>query len=201
MFDQKTLPIIKPLLEKCVDFLVRIGANANTLTVIGFIFGMMACLMLYLGLPLVGLVFFLVNRVMDGLDGALARRKGMNDFGAFLDILLDFIVYSAIPFTFALRNPADAQAAAFLIFSFIGTGSSFLAFAIFAVKAEMKENVPHLKKSFLYLGGLVEGTETLVALSLCFVFPGWFFWIALVFGALCWLTTAQRIYYAYKIYA
>ncbi|MFA0698669.1 CDP-alcohol phosphatidyltransferase family protein, partial [Vibrio sp. 10N.222.49.C9] len=73
--------------------------------------------------------------ICDGLDGALARRQGITDAGGFLDISLDFLFYSMVPFAFVLANPeANAIAGAFLIFSFIGTGSSFLAFAVMAGK-------------------------------------------------------------------
>ena len=76
----------------------------------------------------------IANRVCDGLDGAVARVSGTSDLGAYLDITLDFLFYSAIPFAFAVADPNKALAACFLIFSFVGTGSSFLAFAIIAQK-------------------------------------------------------------------
>ncbi|MEC7048815.1 MAG: hypothetical protein VXX06_01805, partial [Pseudomonadota bacterium] len=75
------------------------------------------------------------------------------DLGGFLDITMDFLVYSAIPFAFALKDPGNALAAAFLIFSFVGTGSSFLAYAIIAQKRGISTETRG-KKSFFHLGGL-----------------------------------------------
>jgi phosphatidylglycerophosphate synthase len=47
-----------------------------------------------------------LNRLFDGLDGALARRRGLTDAGGFLDISLDFLFYALVPFGFMLADPA-----------------------------------------------------------------------------------------------
>ena len=144
------------------------------------------------------LVLLLMNRFCDGLDGAIARYHGATDFGGYLDIVLDFVFYSAIPFGFAVNNPENAVAASFLIFSFIGTGVSFLAFAILAEKRGISTDIRG-KKSFYYLGGLTEGAETITLLVLMCLFPDWFAVLAWVFGCLCWITTATRIHAAAQI--
>ena len=107
---------------------------------------------------------FLLNRVADGLDGAVARASMTTDFGGYLDIVCDFVFYSAIPFAFAVALPENAFASAFLIFSFIGTASSFLAFAILAEKHNISTEIRG-KKAFYYLGGLTEGVKP----SFCFL--------------------------------
>ncbi len=135
-----------------------------------------------------------LNRLADGLDGALARRSKKTDRGGFLDITLDFIFYSSIPFAFALADPlTNALAAAFLIFSFIGTGCSFLAYAIMAEKRGITTDIRG-QKSLYYLGGLTEGTETILLFVIFCLFPTWFPVLAVIFGALCWITTATRIH-------
>jgi phosphatidylglycerophosphate synthase len=144
------------------------------------------------------LALILVNRVCDGLDGALARRKEPTDLGGFLDITFDFIFYAAIPFGFALADPAsNGLAAAFLIFSFVGTGSSFLAFAVMAAKRGLSTELRG-RKSISYLGGLTEGSETIAAFVLACLLPAHFPLIALVFGLLCWITTAMRVALAWQ---
>ena len=145
-----------------------------------------------------GLVLLLLNRLGDGLDGAVARRRGITDLGGFLDIVLDFIVYAGVVFAFALADPtANALAAAFLIFSFMGTGSSFLAFAVMAAKLGLATEARG-RKSLYYLGGLTEGTETLLVFVAFCLFPGAFPALALVYGLLCWLTTLGRILTAWQ---
>lgn len=94
------------------------------------------------------------------------------------------------------RLPLNALAAAWLLFAFIGTGSSFLAFAALAAKHNI-DNPGYAHKSFYYVGGLTEGTETIVLFVLCCLFPAHFTLLAWVFGALCWLTTTTRIWSGY----
>ena len=99
---------------------------------------------------------------------------------------------------FALADPgANALAAAFLIFSFIGTATSFLAFAIMAAKRGITTEIRG-RKSLYYLGGLTEGSETILAFVLACLWPAWFPLIAWVFGALCWATTATRVAVAWQ---
>ena len=160
---------------------------------LGFALGLCAAVAIAGRAYLLGLALLLLNRLCDGLDGAVARRRGLTDLGGFLDIVLDFLIYAAVPFAFALADPAaNALPAAFLIFSFIGTGSSFLAYAIMAAKRGIATELRG-RKSLYYLGGLTEGTETIVAFVLACLWPAWFPLIAWTFGALCWLTTATRI--------
>jgi phosphatidylglycerophosphate synthase len=134
-----------------------------------------------------------LNRVADALDGALARLDGPTDRGAFLDITLDLLFYSAIPLGFALAVPADnALPAAVLIYSFIGTGGSFLAFAVIAAKRGLA-STDYPGKGFYYLGGLTEGSETVLVLLLMCLFPKWFPLLAYGFSALCGITVVMRI--------
>lgn len=193
MFDARLRLIIDPPLDASARHLDRLGITANAVTVSGFVVGIAAAAVIGLGYVWIGLALILVNRLFDGLDGALARRQGATDFGGYLDIVLDFIVYAAIPVGFAALDPtANALPAAFLIFSFVGTGASFLAFAIVAAKRNLSTELRG-SKSFYYLGGLTEGTETIVFFILCCVLPEHFPILATIFGALCWVTTATRI--------
>jgi phosphatidylglycerophosphate synthase len=166
--------------------------TANQVTVAGFACGLAAMAAIALQSYGLGLLLLLANRLADGVDGALARRNGATDLGGYLDIVLDFIIYSGAAFAFALAQPDHALAAAFLIFSFMGTGSSFLAFAIFAAKRKL-DGEEAANKSFYYLGGITEGTETILLFVIVLLFPGWFPAAAYLYGTLCWLTTVGRI--------
>ncbi|GAK20600.1 putative phosphatidylglycerophosphate synthase [Vibrio sp. JCM 19052] len=175
------------LIDKC-------GVTANQTTLFGFALGCFALPALMAEQYTLALAFILLNRICDGLDGALARIQGITDAGGFLDISLDFLFYSLIPFGFVLANPEqNAVAGAFLIFSFIGTGSSFLAFAIMAGKRGI-DNPVYKHKSLYYMSGLTEGTETIGCFVLFCLFPQHFAIIAYIFGAACWFTTFTRIY-------
>lgn len=173
--------------------LSRAGITANHMTVLGFICGLISALCVSQDMLVLALAGLVANRICDGLDGALARLTRPTPHGAFLDIVFDFLIYSLIPLSFAVRDGADAMPAAFLIFCFVGTGSSFLAFSIFAKEAGLT-NQRLVEKSMYYLEGLTEGFETLMVLALMMLFPAWFSVLAYGFGVLCLVTTVTRIW-------
>ena len=197
MFDAQLRPLIDRLLNPIGRGLVALGMTANQVTMIGAAFGLIAAGCVAAGLFYPALWFVIANRVIDGLDGAVARASRSSDFGGYLDIVSDFIFYSAILMAFAVARPETALAAAFLIFSFIGTATSFLGFAILAEKHQVTTQICG-KKAFYYLGGLTEGTETILLFLAMLVWPDYFSLMAIVFGILCWVTTGTRIYAAYR---
>lgn len=193
MLDAVITKRLKAPLAWLAKPLLRAGISANQMTVAGFVCGLVSALCITQDWMLWALAGLVANRICDGLDGALARLTRPTRHGAFLDIVFDFLIYSLIPLAFAVRDPSDALAAAFLIFCFVGTGSSFLAFSIFAKEAGLT-NARLAEKSMYYLEGLTEGFETLLVLVLMVLFPDWFSTLAYGFGALCLVTTATRIW-------
>jgi phosphatidylglycerophosphate synthase len=192
VFDARIHRALDPVLDRTAALLGRFGLSANALTVTGFLFGCGAWTALAFREYLFALALIAANRVADGLDGPLARRLGPTDLGGFLDIALDFFFYAGVPFFFAVGRPEFALSAAFLIFSFVGTGSSFLAFSVIAAKRGIASDA-HGPKAIYYLGGLTEGAETIAVFVLICLLPDHFDWIAWIFGGLCWLTTATRV--------
>lgn len=192
MIDRYLQPAIGLVLRPLARRLIAAGIGADRITLAGFGAGLCATALLAANLPLAGLAFILLNRILDGLDGTVARLAGPSDRGAFLDITADFLFYALVPLGFAIADPGqNALPAAILIASFMGTGSSFLAFATIAAKrGQRAEDFP--TKGIYYLGGLTEGAETIAVFTLMCLWPGWFAHFALVFAALCALTTAMR---------
>ena len=184
--------IIDPPLDRMGRRLAACGISANAITVVGFAVGLLAIPCLAAQWYGVALAAILVSRLADGLDGAVARHTTLSDFGGYLDIVCDFIVYAGVAFGFALARPENAVAAAFLILSFVGTGTSFLAFATLAAKRGLASDARG-RKSLYYLGGLTEGTETIAVFVAFCLFPDAFPLLACVFGALCWVTTGARV--------
>jgi phosphatidylglycerophosphate synthase len=193
MLDAYVRPIFDAPLDRAAEALARRGVSANAVTGAGAALGLAACAALSLGAYEVALFLILGNRISDGLDGAVARRTAVTDLGGFLDTVADFLFYSAVPFAFALAEPQRALAAAFLILSFVGTGVTFLAFAAIAARRAMTTE-RYGRKSIYYLGGLTEGSETILVFALMALRPDWFEPLAYGFGALCWVTTAVRIW-------
>ncbi len=198
MLDRFSLRLFKPVLETVAGFLGRRGIGADQVTIASFLIGLAAILCIVGRYYVPALILILLNRLGDGVDGVLARTHGTTDRGAFLDISLDFLFYSGVVLGFALADPErNSLAAAFLIFSFVGTGSSFLAYAIMAERRSIADcRLPD--KGFYYLGGLAEGTETILFFVLFCLFPPFFPMLAWIFGFICLFGAAARIVYGYK---
>ena len=193
MLDKTILDKTRNTLLRLANHLLTAGVTANQVTVCGFMVGMLAVPLIIFDQTLLALACIILNRLLDGLDGTLARLSTPTDRGGFLDIVLDFIFYSSIPLAFAIADPsANALAAAVLIYAFIGTSCSFLAFATIAAKRQMS-STQFPNKSFYYLGGLTEATETIVLFGVMCLFPNYFSPLAYFFAALCAVTTVLRI--------
>ena len=194
MLDRPAQALIAPALRVGAHWLVRRGASADVVSLAGFVLGLAGALLIALGQPLPALALLLASRAADGLDGAVARATQPTDRGAFLDITLDFVFYASVPLAFALADPAaNALAAAVLLAAFIGTGSSFLAFAVLAERRGLK-SLAYPGKGLYYLGGLTEATETLACFALMCLQPAWFAPLALGFAGLCGLTLLARLH-------
>lgn len=192
MIDRFLLPAQRALLAPIARALARLGATPDQATLGGFAIGLGGFAALAAGAFGAALFLVLANRLADGLDGALAREVGGTDRGAFLDIALDFAFYALVPLGFALADPAaNALAAAVLIASFVGTGSSFLAFASVAAKRGLRAP-DYPGKGIYYLGGLTEGAETIGLFVAMCLWPAAFPVLAYLFAALCALTTLGR---------
>ncbi|MBT9553653.1 MAG: CDP-alcohol phosphatidyltransferase family protein [Hydrogenophaga sp.] len=193
MLDKAVQQALRPLMTRAARGLVRLGIGADAISVAGFAIGMAAATAIAFQWYLPGLALLLLSRLMDGLDGAVARATQPTDRGGFLDITLDFLFYAAIPLAFAIANPAaNALPAAVLLAAFMGTGSSFLAFAAVAEKRQL-QSVAFPDKSFYFLGGLTEATETITAFAAMCLWPARFPQIACGFAVLCGITIVLRI--------
>lgn len=193
MLDRALNDRLQRPLQALARWLAGQGVRADHLTWAGFAVGLLAVPLIASGHPRWALLAMALNRLADGLDGTLARLTAPTDRGAFLDITLDFLFYASIPLAFALVNPAaNGLAAAVLLFAFMGTASSFLAFAVLAARRSLTSTA-YPRKGFYYLGGLTEATETLAVFTLMCLVPTWFVPLALGFAALCALTTVTRV--------
>lgn len=191
MLDRFFRQRLNPFLNRVAALLDRLQVTPMQLTLGGFGCGLLLIPCLAWGAYGWALLLLLMNRVLDGLDGALARYQGqITDRGGYFDIVGDFIVYAGFVFGFALAQPTHALPAAFVLFAYMGTSSTFLAYAIMVAKTGPVERG---HKTFYYLGGLTEGSETLLWMLLCCCLPQYFPALAWVFGGLCWLTVVSRM--------
>jgi phosphatidylglycerophosphate synthase len=194
-------PVFRPLMQKPLDaagrWLAGMGLSANQVTLAGLGLGLAAAIAIALGAFAIGLLLFLLSRIADGLDGAVARATTPTDQGGFLDIALDFFVYAAIPLAFAVYDPSsNAFSAALLLASFLANGSVFLAFAILAEKRALVSDRD--SRSIYYIGGIAEGSETIAFFAAFCLFPSAFPVLALIFGIICIVSAIARARLGWK---
>lgn len=199
MLDRLALAALRPALDRLAAGLVRRGVGADSVTWSGFALGMAGAVAIALQGYLAGLALLLAGRLADGLDGAIARATRPTDRGAFLDISVDFLFYASVPLAFAVADPArNALAAACLLAAFIGTGSTFLAFAVLAERRRLA-SAAYPRKGIYYLGGLAEGTETIACFAAMCLAPRYFAWWAGGFAVLCALTVVGRLVAGWRL--
>lgn len=197
MLDRYLRPLIDPPLNRLAWAVADTGVSANRVTLLGLGVGLGAVVAMGLGHNALALWLLLGNRLLDGLDGAVARLRGPTEFGGYLDIVSDFAIWALLPLSFAVADPSVSFAAALLLASFMATGTTFLAHAILAAKAgtESKVNGP---KSFYHLTGLTEGSETILLFVIVLTWPETFVVAAPIFATLAFITALSRALQTWK---
>jgi phosphatidylglycerophosphate synthase len=193
MFDPVLRRLIDPPLDCAGAWLAARGVPADGASLVGLAIGLLAVPALALGWYGLALLLVLLNRLIDGVDGPIARHGTPTPFGGYLDIMCDMAFYAAVPVGFALANPANAVWAAILLASFVCSGASFLGRAVLALQLGEAYDGKRGRKSFFHAAGLIEGSETIAAFVLFCLFPAFFPWLAGVFAALCVWTSAARV--------
>ena len=195
MFDTYFRNTKDRIAEPIARRMVRI--SPNTISVIGVVFGITSAVFASRSLYLWGLAFWLINRILDGLDGLLARlHKKQNDFGGYLDILLDFIAYAAIPLGFGLGAASQSiylALAVLLSIYYLNTASWMYLAAILEKRAARDSETA---TTIVMSAGLVGGFETIVFYSLFFLLPQYLLLLFSIFSALIFFTVIQRLIWA-----
>lgn len=200
MLDQAVRRLLDPVLDRAGRTLAGAGVSADALTFLGLALGLGGGLCIALAADGLALTLVVANRALDGLDGAVARATARTDRGGFLDIVLDFAFYGAVPLGFALRDPAlYALPAAVLLFAFYVNGGSFLAFAAVAAKRGL-ESQRFRDKSIYFTIGLAEGTETILFFVAMILVPRWFPVLAYAFAGLTLMSAVARIAVAWHAF-
>ncbi|MEP7244244.1 MAG: CDP-alcohol phosphatidyltransferase family protein [Gammaproteobacteria bacterium] len=198
MLDARLQPLIGIPLNWTGRWLARAGVSANTVTLCGTVVALGCVLAIARQDYVLGLALIALCRVLDGVDGAVARASHRTDLGGYLDIVSDYVFYAGVPLGFAIAVPvANALPAAALLASFLLTTSSFLAYATLAAKRGMTAD-PAREKSFFYSKGLMEGTETIAFFVAMALWPAHFATLAWVCAGLCVLTAIQRSATAFR---
>lgn len=201
---------VRALLDRPVGALAaaldRPGITPDGLTVAGLVLGLGSAVAAALQLWALALALWLISRVVDGLDGALARRRRADgrqssdsEAGGFLDITADFVVYGATVLGVALGVTAAYDApwqpfAAVLLVYYVN-GAAFLAFSSIAERTGRRIDDG---RSLSFLGRIAEGTETIVVHSLWLIAPFWAWQLAVVWAVFVGVSAVQRMVAGYR---
>jgi phosphatidylglycerophosphate synthase len=192
MIDARMQALLARPLDSAGRVLARAGLSANGITLTGLAVAILLSVTLASQHYAAALALLALNRLLDGLDGAVARATRRSDLGGYLDSVADYVFYAGVPLGFAAANPdINALPAAALLGSFLLTCSSFLAFAALAAKRGISSAAGR-QKSFFYSVGLMEGTETISLFVAMLLWPAYFPVLAWTFAGLCVLTALQR---------
>ena len=200
MFDVALRRLVDPALFRMARVLARARFSANALTITGAAIGLGAAFFITQAHYPAALACVVLNRLFDGLDGAIARINGPTDFGGYLDSLCDFLFYVSVPVAFGILSADNQMPALVLVATFTLTAVSFLGYAAIAARRNDDDGT-HGPKAFIYSTGLMEGGETIAFFLLFCLFPAFFTTLALIFAALCVLTVAQRVAFAAKSFS
>ena len=197
MFDRQ----IQKYTQKPLQYIAKLFLKfitPNHMTLIGFSFGVLMCLSIIIDQYLMAIIFLFLNRLSDSLDGTMARLQNPTPLGGYLDIVLDFLIYGGFVLSFGITEQNNTLLSMVLLFCYIGTGSTFLAKAAILPSLTNQNLNEEIPKSFHYAVGLVEGTETIVFMVLCLLFPNLFIYFSFIFIILCLITIVFRIIVCYK---
>lgn len=208
MLDARLREALGPILDLAATRLDRPGVTPDRLTVLGLVTGVASAVTAATQLWWWALALWVVSRLLDGLDGPLARRRGgVADktasspvAGGFLDITADFVVYGSTVLGVAIGATtaygADWQPFAAVLLAYYVNGTALLAFSSAAERSSRRIDDG---RSFSFLGGLAEGAETIAVHTLWLIVPEHASVIAIVWAIVVALSGAQRIVTGYRL--
>lgn len=197
MFDAPARRLLAPVLDRGGAILADAGVPASAVTATGFAAGVGACVAVAERSWHLGLMLWLINRLLDGLDGPVARRHGASERGGFLDIVADFAIYAGFVLAIAVAVPGARLACLALLVAYYLSGTAFLALSSLLERQRNNPDPPRRYRysdgrSLRFVGGLAEGTETILAYTAFCLFPDHAALIAWVFTAMVAITAVQR---------
>lgn len=191
MLDARARRALTPTLDAAAARLDQLGVRPLIVTGTGWACGLAACVAAALSWWPAALVLWLANRLLDGLDGPLARRRGATELGGFLDILADFSIYAGFVLAVAIARPEARLACLALLCAYYVSGTAFLALS--ALLERRRHGSFDDGRSLRFVGGLAEGTETIAVYVLICLLPSHAALIAWVFTGAVAITAGQRL--------
>ncbi|MFY1675913.1 MULTISPECIES: CDP-alcohol phosphatidyltransferase family protein [unclassified Streptomyces] len=202
MLDVRVRQALSGPLARAASILDRPGITPAGLTVVGALTGVAAAGLAAVGWWATAAALWVLSRLADGLDGPLARRRGTAEdsgAGGFLDISADFLVYGSFVVGVAVGVGGPALPFLLVLLAYYVNGTVFLAFSSIAERTgRVPDDDLSRGRSLSFLGGLAEGTETVLVHLLWCVFPAHAHGIAWFWAGAVGVTAAHRVATGYR---
>lgn len=169
------------------------------ISLLALLVGLLASFAAFKGQYLWAFGLWYLNRALDGLDGLIARlHNGQSDFGGYVDILTDFIVYASLPIGLVAGSPTIERflALSVLLASFYVNAASWMYLA--AILEKRAAHAPDTQTTIVMPAGIIGGFETILAYGIFLLFPTHITLLFSIFAALVFITALQRLLWAYK---
>ncbi|MEZ4644645.1 MAG: CDP-alcohol phosphatidyltransferase family protein [Chloroflexota bacterium] len=189
--EQVFLPLARPLQQ----------VPPQWLTWLAFAFGVGTAVLLQQQQYIWAVILWFFNRLFDGLDGMVARMaQRQSDLGGYLDILLDFVIYAAVPIGLVLgaATPARYLALTLLLAIFYVNAASWMYLAAILEKRQHGAAAQGEKTTVTMPAGLIGGVETILFYTAFILFPSQMVVLFAVMAALTLVTVVQRLVWAYR---
>lgn len=200
MLDTLVKEKVNPILDIIAQKLDALGIGPNQITIYGFIVGFVGCIAVGVQSYNFALFLIILNRLADGLDGAVARYNDEKPegktlvqklYGQYLDVTLDKIFFAAFVCFYLMGQPHHGIAAATVLFAYVALFSTSMGTYILGTEETSK------KKPFYHPTRLIEETEITIFMVLVCLYPIAFSAIAALFSILCLATTFSRFWFNY----
>jgi phosphatidylglycerophosphate synthase len=200
MFDK----VLREWKEKALRSVgLRIGAmgiRPNDITLAAFVVGILCGFAILADFYWCAIGLWWLNRLLDGLDGTVARcTNQQTDFGGYVDIVCDFVVYAWVPTALTIAWPSGGSWSwpllNYLMSSyFVNAASLFCLAAIL----EKRSNGSDDKKltSIAMPTGLIEGSETVALYAIMIAFPSYNHIVFPLFATAVFVNVIQRMGWA-----
>ena len=198
MFDTYLNKLLKQPLRSIAKFFVKRKITANTVTCINIPVNILIFFCIWIHWYSITIVFILLSRFLDGLDGTIARETySSHPASGYIDIMVDYLFYISIPLGFVVSDSQNAISGAFVLAAYTLTGVNFMASAAVAAKLHLR-SYAFPNKALYYATNVVEGAETIIySLAVC-IFPQSFMIISIVYAIILFITTPIIVYFRWK---
>ena len=175
------------------------GVSPLAISALALVIGLLASFAAYKIHYATALALWLLNRILDGLDGLIARlHHRQSDFGGYVDILTDFAVYAALPIGLVVGSPSIERylALSVLLASFYINAASWMYLA--ALLEKRAARVAGTQTAIVMPAGIIGGFESIIAYGIFLLFPAHITVLFSIFAALVIVTIIQRLIWAWK---